>query len=663
MKVCLTFTFILLLILPTEAQSVLVNQAGYLPEHEKFVYFTEPADSFFVINESSGAISYRGKVDISSLSDESTGLTIYSGDFSKFTQPGKYKIKTNNSEESYPFVISKDAFKDLYKKSLKAFYFQRCGIELTNKYAGIYSRKACHVNDAFLHPSTGVSGVIKVDGGWHDAGDFGKYIVNAGITVGTLLSAYELFPQNFSQDNLNIPESNNSIPDILDEVKYELEWFLKMQDTDGGVFFKVTPKNFSGFVMPSNDKSSRYIYQKSTTATADFAAVMAQASRIFSPFDTLFSHNCLTASQNAWSYLEANKSIVPSGGFRNPSDTNTGEYGDGSDSDERLWAAAELFKTTGSSDYNVYFMSHYNSGSINNAMSWQNVRTMALISYLTNGQKNASTDAKNLIQKSLDNYCSNIIKTSMYDGLRVALNTNEYYWGSNSIVMNKAVLLILNYKLSGKQSYYKTALDQLNYILGCNANDISYVTQIGSKYPMHPHHRVSASDGIAEPVPGLLAGGPDRGLDDAVLQSLYTNSTPPALCYVDNQGSYASNEIAINWNAPLVFVAGFFASDFSSTGIIENMNDVRPDKIQLKQNYPNPFNPSTTLEYYLPFASNVKLSVYNLLGQRVANLIDKYEKPGNYKIDFNAIDLSSGIYFYKIEASNGVQIKKMILLR
>jgi len=659
------FITLLLITLPFSlfAQNVYVNQVGYIADQQKLVFFIQIADSFYVVDTTSGQIRFRGKIETSKLNDPATGVNVYYGDFSSFTDPGIYRIKNNIDQISYPFEISSNPFVNVYKKTLKGFYFQRCGTALDTQYAGVYARPTCHINDATFDASTGLSGSRDVMGGWHDAGDYGKYVVNAGISVGTLLMGYELFPDYFKSDDLNIPESGNSVPDILDEVKYELDWLLKMQDSDGSVFFKVTPHNFSGFIMANTDNSIRYIFQKSSTATGDFAAVMSMAARIYMPFDTLFASKCLSAAENAWLYLGANPSIVPTGGFHNPSGTVTGEYGDGNDSDERLWAASELFITTGDSTYGNYFSSQYqNFGLISSTMGWPNVQTIAQLDYLLSNQSKADTAIKTNLRNGLINYCSSLYNIVKNDGFHVSLHTSEYYWGSNSVVLNNAIILIIGYDLSGNINYYNAALDQFNYILGCNGKDISFITGIGSKYPMHPHHRPSASDGIAEPVPGLVAGGPNKGLNDAVLQSMFTSSTPPALCYADNEGSYASNEIAINWNAPLVFVAGYFSGNKYVTSIKEKVG-FTPNNIQIEQNYPNPFNPSTIISYSIPKTDNVKLTVFSSLGKKVTELINKYQQAGNYSIRFNPTNLASGIYFYSLEVGNNVKTHKMILLK
>ncbi len=542
------------------AQIVMVNQAGYLPDQQKFVYSTDRADSFFVIDAASGAIRYKGAFTRASSNDAATGSATYAGDFTSLESDGRYRVATSLSDSSYPFTISDNVFQDVYRESLKSFYFQRCGMALTPQHAGVYARGTCHTNDATFHLSTGKTGSMKATGGWHDAGDYGKYVVNAGVTVGTLLMAYELFPSKFKCDDLNIPESGNGVPDILDEVRYELDWLFEMQDPlDGGVYFKVTPANFSGFIMPSQDTSTRYVYGKSTTATGDFAAAMAMAARIYSRFDTAFASRCLHAALAAWGYLSANSKIVPAGGFHNPEGTRTGEYGDPNDSDERLWAAAELYISTGSDNFNTYFADNCGGrDAFASTMAWRNVRDLGLLDYLTCDRTNSDSTLKGTLLRSFDTYCESLVRIASNDGLNVSILPSQYVWGSNGEVLNNAVVLIVGYTLTGKKEYYNTALEQLNYVLGCNMKDMSYITGVGTASPMHIHHRPSASDGIAEPVPGLLAGGPDRGRYDAVLRSMYTDSTPPAKCYVDNQGSYASNEIAINWNAPLVFVSGYF---------------------------------------------------------------------------------------------------------
>jgi endoglucanase len=542
------------------AQTVFVNQAGYLPKEQKLVYFSSPTNHFSVVDAKSGGAVFKGTAALLSSNDPATGLSVYIGDFSELTKEGTYRVVAENGVASCAFAVSPAAFSDVFRKSLKGYYFQRCGTALSPQYAGSYARSACHPNDAVFHASTGKTGSLPTTGGWHDAGDYGKYVINAGISVGTLLMAYEQFPVKFKADDLNIPESGNAVPDILDEVRYELDWLLEMQDpSDGGVYFKVTTEKFDAFEMPSDDNATRYVYQKSTAAAGDFAAVTAMAARIYAPFDRALSAKCLAAAEKAWRYLEANPGIVPRGGFTNPPGTDTGAYGDGNDADERLWAAAELFVTTGGDPYHAYFKKHFAEGGIIvYVMGWQDVRALAQLEYLIDRKRNPDAETASAIRNALIKRCTSLASVSAADGFNVVLTPAEYYWGSNSVALNDAVLLIFGYQVSGNKEFYNVALKQLNYILGCNMHNMTFVTGTGSASPRHIHHRPSGADGIVEPIPGLLSGGPNRNLEDGALKAHFTKSTPPAACYLDDQGSYASNEICLNWNAPLVLVAGFF---------------------------------------------------------------------------------------------------------
>ena len=663
--------FYFILQFQTTSAQVFINQAGYLPALPKIFYTSVSTDSFYVIESSTGIIKYRDELYFSVANDPATGLTLYAGDFSTLENIGNYFIYLSNGDSSQTFPISSTAFDDVYKKSLKGYYFQRCGTALLQPHAGVYYHAACHPGDGFYHSSTGQSGFRLTTGGWHDAGDYGKYVVNSGITVGTLLLAYERFPEKFNQDNLNIPESGNGVPDLLDEVRYELEWLLKMQNENGGVYFKITKEQFESFIMPQNDSGIRYIHVLSSTATGNFAAMMAKAARIYQSIDTTFSNKCLNAATLAWNFLIANPTIVPVGGFKNPPGTVTGEYGDTNDSDERLWAAAELYETTGFSEYNDYVISNYASGGIvSGAMSWNKVKNLALLTYLNSSQAGSSQTVKNQIKNSLVSYANTLLGRASTNGFGVTINPGEYYWGCNSDVLNKALLLIYAYEQTNNLGYYQTALMQLNYILGTNAHNFSFITGVGSNSVMHPHHRPSVADGVLNPVPGLLAGGPDQYLDDPVLQSHFNSSTPPALCYIDDVGSYASNEIAINWNAPLVFVSGYFNAEGLTSVDDQGFNFI-PDKFELEQNYPNPFNPNTKIKFTIPsvvdanFASTTmtQLKVFDVLGNEVATLVNEYKPAGNYEVEFNAKNISSGVYFYTLSTQNYSETKSMVLLK
>lgn len=664
MNLCRTSVVFILLILGVEVahSGIFVNQVGYRPSHPKFVFINQPADSFWVVDKSNNLTQFSGKFVLWKTQDPASGMTLYRGDFSALARAGLYTVKTSGGEESPVFVIQDTAYVQVWKMSLKGFYFQRCGTYLPPPFAGLYNRPICHLSDATFHSTAESTGVIPATGGWHDAGDYGKYVVNAGVSVGTLLMAYEMFPERFTADNIGIPESGNKVPDILDETRYELEWLLKMQASNGGVFTKLTRLQFEGFVMPDQDTEMRYIYQISSTATGDFVAMMARAARVYQPFDAQFAQRCLVAAAKGWQFLEGNTSIVPPGGFKNPPGTATGEYGDGDDRDERLWAAAEMAATTRESKYLAYYSLHYfEKGYLDHAMSWPDLTSMAHLTYLVTPFQGKDSTIVGLLRSSLLAFCQTYVTRRNNSGFQVSLVPGEFSWGSNSAVLNNAILLIAGYELFGTTAYRDVALDQLHYVLGVNPNAMSYVTGVGTTRPMNPHHRPSASDGVVEPVPGLMVGGPDQYRDDLILAGRYAASTPPALCYADVRDSYASNEIAINWNAPLVLVSGYFAFAPTSTGIRVS-EPLLPSTIHLSQNYPNPFNPSTTIGYELPRAATVSLKIFNTLGQLVATLVNARKDAGYYLVQWNA-DVPTGVYFYRLQTGDFVETKKMIVAK
>lgn len=661
---CIIFSVFLCIPLASAiaARNVSLDQVGYKPQSPKYVFVSSVTDSFRILDAATNSLRFSGPLSIWRANDPATGYTVRRGDFSAFQSSGEFRIVTSVGDSSERFSISDTVYNEAYRKSLKGFYFQRCGMSLLQQYAAPYVHTQCHIGDGFFHSSTDSSGVYRAAiGGWHDAGDYNKYVVNAGVSVGTLLMAYEYFPLRFNQDNLNIPESGNGVPDILDEVRFELEWLLKMQRADGGIYFKLTRTQFEGFVMPQNDNGTRYLYQVSSTATADFSAMMARAARMYRPFDTTFAQVCRAAAIRSWSFLVANPSIVPPGGFRNPSGTATGEYGDGNDSDERLWATAELFVTTGAAEYNTYYQSNYASGTFT-GIGWPNVRSLAHLTYLKSQQAGTNETVRTQIRNQLNSYCTAQVTRRNSSGYQVVLQSGEYNWGSNATPLNAAILLIIGYGEFTTQSFLDVAADQLHYILGSNAHNLSFVTGVGKRYTRHPHHRPSEADGIAEPVPGLLAGGPDQYRSDPTLQALFTSSTPPALCYIDTMPSYASNEIAINWNAPLVFVAGYFNGP-GTTSVGEDQGAIIPLRIGLDQNFPNPFNPSTTISFHLPLRSFVSLKVFNLIGKEIATLVSGELSAGNYSRQWNPEGLSSGVYFYRLHAGPIAETKKLVLLR
>jgi endoglucanase len=552
-----------------------LNQLGFYPESQKIAVIPDGIESdFSVVSIPSGEVVFKAKLAGPNKSTFSPKLTRIA-DFSNVTKPGSYRISVPGLGDSYQFEIKPNVFCGLTKALIKGFYFQRMSTPLLPEYAGKWSRAAGHpdreviVHPAAASPARPAGTIISSPKGWYDAGDYNKYIVNSGITMGTLLSLYEDFPAYFDTLNLNIPESNDQAPDLLNEIAWNLRWMLTMQDpADGGVYNKVTNADFDGMVMPSVCVTPRYVVPKGTAATLDFAAVMAQSSRIFGKFNKGFpglADSCIRSAEKAWLWAKNNPKLAYDQNRMNREFTpviNTGGYGDFNYADEFIWAAAELYITTKKTDY--YKEVNMIPDTLIPLPSWGNVRLLGYYT-LARFEKRLKDGAKKdfpIIRARLIKAADQLSEGVNDRSYRTAMGktARDFVWGSNSVAANQGILLIYTYKLTGNLKYLELALGNLDYILGRNATGYSYVTGVGDKTPMFPHHRQSEADGIADPVPGLIAGGPNPGKQDKC--TTYTSSIPDE-AYTDDVCSYASNEIAINWNAPAAYLAGAVEALFS----------------------------------------------------------------------------------------------------
>jgi len=490
--------------------------------------------------------------------DPDSGDRVQPADFSALTAPGRYYLEIPGVGRSWEFAIGPDVYARAWYLSMRSYYGMRCGtaVDLGPEFPG-FRHDACHLEGAW-HPSSGKSGPRVSKAGWHDAGDYGRYVVNSGITTGTLLWTWEMFAAPVRGVKLNLPETGNGTPDILNEIRWNLEWMLTMQDEDGGVWHKQTSEGFPGFIMPEKDKLVSYVIGtgaepfKSSCATGDLAAVTAIAARAYKPFDAAFAARNLRAAEKAWTWLGKFPKVT----FRNPPGVSTGGYGDGNCADEALWAAAELFRTTGAAEYQKYFLANYAAFANSTRATvppegWADVASLGLWTYVLGGGKDAEATAA--IRQASLNAAGQIVERTKANPYRISLTSRDYVWGSNGVAANYGMQLLVANALQPKPAYVEAALDNLHYLLGRNTFSLSWVTQVGENPYRHPHHRPSGADSNAEPWPGLLSGGPNRGRQDDAMKRLPAG-TPPARCYLDDQESYASNEVAINWNAPLVFL-------------------------------------------------------------------------------------------------------------
>jgi endoglucanase len=524
--------------------SIRLNQIGFYPSAPKVAIVVNHDGGRFLVRDRAGnVIRHEGDLGPPRKWDAS-GEEVRVADFSKLSRAGEYVLEVPGLGRSHPFRIGPSVHLDLAKAVVKAFYFNRASTALDERHAGEYARRGGHFDTKVLvHSSAASRGrpegtVISAPKGWYDAGDFNLYIVNSGVTCYALMALYEHHSDSFKKLDLNIPESGNSTPDLLDEVRWNIDWMLAMQDpADGGVYHKLTSKRFSAFIMPHKAGAERCVILKTTPAALCFAGVTAMAARVYRKFDRPYADKCLRAARKAYEWARAN----PDRRYRSPPDIKTGPYGSARGAKE--WAAYELYIATGKRSYLDEARAKRVACGV---PSWANVTALGPMS-MAHAKRDSA--ARGAVTGLADGILASM-KDSPY---RVGMSRKDFHWGSNGGAAGKGMVLLVAHKITGDGKYLDGAIAMLDYLLGRNATGYCFVTGFGSRSPMNPHHRVSKADGVEAPVPGFLVGGPNSGRQDRAKGYL---GDEPARSYADVTKSYASNEVAINGNAPLAYLAG-----------------------------------------------------------------------------------------------------------
>lgn len=535
-----------------------LNQVGYFPEASKLALVPVSKNSkkikkFEIVAVESGEVVFRSSLGkAGEWTSVAEGVVVKPADFSEFKQAGHYFIRVKGVADSPRFHIADDVYRTIQDAAIKSYYFNRAGQELLPEFAGEFARPLGHPDTNVLVFEDAVS-TSRPEGasfsspkGWYDAGDYGKYVVNSGISTYTLLAAYENFQDQFKGRSLNIPESSNDRDDFLDEILWNLDWMETMQDPeDGSVFHKLTTLRFSGREMPHEANEQRYFIGKSTSAALDFSAVMAVASRVFrKQGDADRAQRYLIAAEKAWAWAIQNPGKI----YRQHEEVKTGAYGDFSVADEFLWASAELFLATGKDQYRNELLSRLSDKA--DVAAWSRVGTLAFISLARHGQELLGENHYRRVLFGMRRSAASIIKLHDDSIYKVGMEPKDFVWGSNGVALNKAMLLMEYYAISNEPKYRDAAQALLDYVLGKNPTHYSFVTGFGDKSTNYPHHRPSDADSVEAAIPGFVAGGPQPAQQDKCDYP----SNQPAMSYLDHWCSYSTNEIAINWNAPFVYV-------------------------------------------------------------------------------------------------------------
>lgn len=545
--------------------SIWVDQVGYLPEGNKRAILNFASDDFEVIAED-GKTVFTGKTKHFG-TDDISGADVYTAEFDDLRAEGKYRIKAGGAS-SVSFTVSRDVYGGLLKDLLKCFYYLRCGDALDPEYAGQYYHAPCHMSKATVYGED--ADPVDVTGGWHDAGDFGRYSTAGAVAVAHLLYGVRFFG-GLLNIHFDIPKAEcerGTLPDILAEVKVELDFLLKMQRPDGGVWHKVTTFRHAEFIMPEDDHGELFLFHVSSLATADIAAVFALAYTVYRDHDGAYADKLMQASLRAYEWLEANPDPLL---FYNAPGSGTGEYSEDEDISNRYWAACSLYEATGDDRYlrdasSLYkALAEYDAhaprkgyqGDVFTCMGWGEVAGLGSLSLILKDDNNALTDS---IRQSFSKEADRLRMTASKNGFNLCMSKADFIWGSNMELLKYLMILSIADRVDGTGKNRDLILSGVDYLLGMNSMDTSYVTGHGEHAYKHPHLRPTAVDGIEDPWPGLVSGGPNMGLQDARAKSVDPNS-PPMKCYLDHEDCYSLNEITIYWNSPFVFVLAHIFSN------------------------------------------------------------------------------------------------------
>lgn len=581
-----------------------VDQVGYLPQYPKVAMVTAATGSsgFKVINTDTNAVVFQGTLSAPQ-KDACSGDTVRKADFSAVTAPGTYAVVVDGAGTSAKFKIEDNVYYIPLVYTLRSYTLGRSNVAVNDPITGL-SHAVAHekYKEAKLFFSDDVSAkgdVIDVSGGWYDAGDYGKYTPTTGITAANILLAVESQPEKFKQGQMFFPpglDDKTTMPDVLAEMKVGLDWMLKMQRSDGAFYLKTSGRYWPDLTCrPEDDTQARYVFGLSTYGTALCGAANALAARVYEKYDPQYAAKLVESAKKAYAYLESH----PTASFRRDENQNTGSgpydkvteneqnrwlaflkktypgLNKSEDAEERIWLAAELFKTTGEKQYEQYIQDKYTNVITVEplAFSWMNTLALGQWAYITN--PNADQTLKAKVRQTFLSYADKTVKDIAADGYGCSLTMDEFTWSSNRVAAAKANMLALAYQLQPKQEYVFGALDQIHYIFGRNTNGKSYLTGAGVNPPLHPHNRMHETLGAY--VPGMLVGGPNNwpGGDGMQVKTVTENpKIPPSKVYFDMLDSYSTNEYAIDYTAPLTYILAYFS---------QPSDGLTADDIKLKQ--------------------------------------------------------------------------------
>lgn len=563
---------------------VRVNQVGYLRLATKVGVIvddsTDPLE-WQVQDAVDGSVVVDGTTMVYGL-DDASGDHVHHADFSSLSEQGAYKLIVDRIGASLEFQIAPRLYPDLPLEAMNYFYFHRLGMEIEGEYLvdERYARAALHPADTAVPAYPGWCSTCSdfdLLGSWADAGDFGIYPVNHAISAWTLLNLHEMFPEAFPDGSLNLPESENSFPDLLDEVDYGSRFIRGMLPSDGGLAsHKAHNHAWSQFSITvegenaENAAGTRSAMGSSTPATYAVARVNAQLARVWHSRGgekAAYVTTLWEVAKDAWSRADGTSKMYNAAEASPGPAVGGGDYPDSNADDDRYAAACEMYLTAyalGDVDVVGIYKAATTSSQFFTAMGQWDWKTVAGAGTLSlHAVENDLTDSDKMWIRLNIVHFANKVKTAIdAEGYPSNLNYGaefaQYPWGSNSFVMNRMIALAYAHEITGEVSYQKYLLRSMDYIMGTNAMDISYVTGYGAKAETDTHDRWAWTVGQEEHWPrGWLSGGPN---DELVNDYETPRSAPAAKSYAGPgtaPRAWGSKENTVNWNAPLAWAAWY----------------------------------------------------------------------------------------------------------
>ena len=430
---------------PKSVPHILVDQLGYLPGHTKQAFFfgsTMP-ETFSICLKEDGSVKYQGKTETRGYSDV-YDCNVAIGDFSDFNESGEYYICADYLGESYSFSIEDDIYNNIFYAAQRNYYYNRCGITITDE----YGHNACHTANAVLRED--MTQTADVTGGWHQDATGSKDIQSAAQTTAVMLLAYELYGDAFS-DDVGIPESGNGIPDILDEIHFETDWLFKMQDSKTGAVY-------SAVTVVSKDKSEKiYLEAPSIDAAYAYAFVMAKMSYIYQRFDREYATSCLQAADRAWKYCALNESADDA-------------------SEWKMAATAEIYRASGLKDCRKYLDEYFLEPRAEIMDDPKNPAFYGGITYLSTTQK-IDNEACNIIISRILKNAENISSEARSSSFLVPCDEEQ---ANNAELLNRMITqIIVDYVITNHE-YDNVIENYLHYFLGRNPISLSYIDGAGT---------------------------------------------------------------------------------------------------------------------------------------------------------------------------------------